>query len=91
MKSPDQEARELARILLDAAQIENDNGHGMTVPESVVRQLRIVCGDIPINMTLDEARRRLDISLVIFEQELRHHMFIREIMHGVRKNHRRAS
>jgi CO dehydrogenase/acetyl-CoA synthase alpha subunit len=91
VKSPDAEARELARILIDAARSENDSGHGMMVPGSVMRQLRIVSTGIPVPMTLDEARRRLDIPLVIFEQELRHFLFVREIIAGTRKTHRRSS
>jgi hypothetical protein len=90
MKSPDAEARELARILIDAAQIEQDSGNGMMVPASVIRQLRIVPPIMPGPVTLDEARRRLGIPLAIFEQELRHHLLVWEIVHGAAGHRRRG-
>jgi hypothetical protein len=91
MKSPDAEARQLARILIDAAQSEQDSGNGMMVPASVIRQLRIVPPSMPGSVTLDEARRLLGIPLPIFEQEHGHHFMVQSIVRGARKNHRRSS
>jgi hypothetical protein len=60
----------------------------MMVPASVIRQLRIM--STPGPATLDEARRRLGIPLAIFEQELRHHLLVWEIVHGARPRSRHA-
>ena len=64
MKSPDQEARDLSRILLDAAWQDPDH----MVPVATLRALRIVPSKIS-KFPLDEAARWLGIDPRILEQE----------------------
>ena len=77
MKSPDAEARQLARILLDA-QVD-----GM-VPARTVRACRVLPPSACkiSSFTLDEARRWLDIPLEVFEQEHHRHSVVADIIAG---------
>ena len=82
----DHEARQLAHILLDSAQIEQDEGRGFMVPADILADLRPA-----ERSTVDVARRAVGIADRIWEQELRHFLFVREIIAGTRKVHRRSS
>jgi hypothetical protein len=86
VKSPDAEARELARILLDAAQIEQDNGCGFMVSADVLADLRPA-----ERATVDVARHACGIADRVWEQELRHHLLVREIVHGAASQHGRGA
>jgi len=81
----DLEARRLARILLDAAQLEDDNGRGFVMPAGTLPNLP------PGPLTLDIARRALGIDQRVWDQEHQGHRIAREIAAGVRKQHRGAS
>ena len=77
MRSPDAEARQLARVLLDA-QVD-----GM-VPAHTVRACRVLPPSAcKISaFTLSEARQWLDIDLAIFEQEAARWFTVRQIVNG---------
>ena len=77
MKSPDQEARELCRILLDA-QVD-----GM-VPAHTIRACRVLPPSASkcSAFTLDEARRWCDIPLAIFEAEHARYFSVQRIITG---------
>ena len=79
MKSPDAEARQLSRVLLDAAT------DGM-VPMSTIRACRMLPpGATKISkVTLDEARRWLDIPLEVFEAEHGRWWTVNRILAGAR-------
>ena len=79
MRSPDQEARSLSRVLLDA--VEN----GM-VPARTVRACRVLPPSASkcSAFTLDEARQWLGIDLAIFEQEHARYFSVQRILAGAR-------
>jgi hypothetical protein len=82
----DGEQRQLARILLDAAQAESDDHGEFMVPANVlVRELP------PERLTVDRARRLLGIEDRIWDQEHQRHFVVHQILSGTRKHHRRAS
>ena len=89
MKSRDQIERELARIILDACQAEQDASGEFMCPADVLADLRPP--GRTERATVDVARRACGINDRIFEQELHRHLMVVEIMHGVRKTHRRPS
>ena len=77
MRSPDEEARSLSRVLLDA-QVD-----GM-VPARTVRACRVLPPTATkcAAFTLDEARRWLGISAEIFEAEHCRWFSVQQIVHG---------
>ena len=77
MRSPDQEARDLSRILLDA-QVD-----GM-VPVRTIRACRVLPPSASkcSAFTLDEARRWLGINAGIFEQEHARWFTVNRIVRG---------
>ncbi len=81
----DHEQRQLAHILIDAAQIEAGAGKGYTVPPGTLTELPAR------RLTLDEARQALDIDEQLFRRELEHHLVVWSICHGPDKRRRRAS
>lgn len=84
MKSPDEEARQCARCLIDAAQLEADEGHGFVVPASVVRSLRVIPQHAckTATFTLHEAARLLSIPPAILDAEVHHHLVVHAIVTG---------
>ena len=86
MKSRDEIERQLSRILLDAAQGEQDAIGEFMVPASILSDLRPA-----ERATVDVARHAVGIADRVWEQELRRHMMVVEIMHPTRKAHRRSS
>ena len=86
MKSRDEIERQLSRILLDAAQGEQDAVGEFMVPASILSDLRPA-----ERATVDVARRAVGVGDRVGGQEIHRHMMVVEIMHGVRKTHRRAS
>lgn len=83
MKSRDEIERQLSRILLDAAQGEEDAGCGFMVPPSILSDLRPA-----ERATVDVARHAVGIADRVWEQELHRHLMVIEIMHPTRKAHR---
>jgi hypothetical protein len=83
----DHEARQLARILLDAAQSESDAGRGFTVPAGVLPDL------LPARrLEPDVAARLIGIERRVWAQESKRHRIVRDIVRGTRRHHRgRAS
>ena len=84
MKSPDQEARQCARCLIAAAQLEADEGHGFVVPASVVRSLRVIpqhACKIP-TFSLHEAARLLGVPLAVLDREVGRHLVVHDIVAG---------
>jgi hypothetical protein len=86
VKSRDEIERQLARILLDSAQGEQDATGEFVVPPDVLSDLRPA-----ERATVDVARHACGISDRIWQPELRHFLFVREIIDGTRKAHRRSS
>ncbi len=81
----DHEARQLCRILLDAAQGEADAGRGFLVPVGTLPDL------LPRErLTLDVTRRALGIEQRVWAQEHHRHVVVREIVGATRKRHRQA-
>jgi hypothetical protein len=71
----DPEQRRLARILLDAAQLEADAGRGFLVPVGTLPNL------LPRErLTLDTVRRSLGIEDRVWDHEHHRHMIVREII-----------
>jgi hypothetical protein len=87
MKSRDEIERQLCHILLDSAQAEQDATGEFMVPVGTLPDL------LPAErrLTAADARHAVGIGDRIWEQELRRHLVVADIMHGVRKSHRRAS
>jgi hypothetical protein len=83
MKSRDEIERSLARILLDSAQGEQDATGEFMVPASILSDLRPT-----ERATVDVARRACGIEDRIWNQELRHHLLVREIVHGADRRRR---
>jgi hypothetical protein len=83
MKSRDQIERELARIILSAAQAEQDASGEFMCPADVLADLRP--SGRTERATVGVARRACGINDRIFEQELHRHLMVVEIVHGVRK------
>jgi len=83
MKSRDEIERQLCHILLDSAQGEQDATGEFMVPADVLSDLRP-----PERATVDVARRACGIADRVWEQELRHHLLVREIVHGARPRSR---
>ena len=84
MKSREQIARELARVILDAAQLEQNEHGEFMVPADVLADLRPA-----ERATVDVARHAVGIGDRVWQHELRRHMVVREIVHGARKAGRR--
>lgn len=80
MKTREEISRQLSRIILDAAQGEQEAGRGFMCPADVLADLRP-----PERSTIDVARRACGIADRVWEQELHRHMTVIEIMSGVRK------
>jgi hypothetical protein len=83
MKTRDSIARELAQIILSSAQSEADEGRGFIVADDILADLRPAG-----RATMDVARRAVGIEDRIWDAELRHFMFVREIIAGTRKARR---
>jgi hypothetical protein len=79
----DQEQRQTARILLDAAQLEADAGRGFLVPAGTLPNLLP-----PERLTLDAARRSLGIEDRVWDREHHRHLIVCQL---VGKRARRAS
>ena len=77
MKSPDQEARDLARIIIAAAWRDPDH----MVPVATLRALRMVPAKIS-KFPLAEAARWLDIPTTILEQESTRFLRVQRLAHG---------
>jgi hypothetical protein len=86
MKSRDEIERQLSRILLDAAQGEQDAVGEFMVPASILSDLRPA-----ERATVDVARRACGVMDRVWEQELRHHLLVREIVHGAASQHGRGA
>jgi hypothetical protein len=86
MKSRDAIERELAQAILSAAQFEQDASGEFMCPSEVLSDLRPA-----ERATVDVTRRACGVNDRIFEQELRHFLFVREIIAGTRKAHRRSA
>jgi hypothetical protein len=56
------------------------------VPPSILDDLRR-----PERATVDVARRAVGIEDRVWEQELRHHLLVREIVHGAGSQHGRGA
>jgi hypothetical protein len=81
----DHEQRQLARILLDSAQIEADEGRGFMVPADILSDLRPA-----ERATVDVARHACGIEDRIWDAEHRRHSVVHEITSGVRPRSRHA-
>ena len=86
MKTRDEIERQLSQVILSACQVEQDSGKGFMVPSGTLPDLLP-----PERLTAADARHAVGIADRIWEQELRRHLMVVEIMHGVRKTHRRSS
>ncbi len=86
MKRRDETERQLARILLDAAQAEQESGKGFMVPEDVLADLRP-----PERATTHAARLVVGVSDRVWEHELHRHTMVREVLGGAGKSHRRPA
>jgi hypothetical protein len=86
VKSRDQIERELARIILDACQAEQDATAEFMLPSGTLPDL------LPAERaTAANARHAVGISDRVWDAELRHFLFVREIIAGTRKTHRRSA
>jgi hypothetical protein len=85
MKSRDAIERELAQAIITACQLEQDNGKGFMCPADVLSDLRP-----PERLTASDARLAVGIADRIWDAELRHHLMVREIVHGARPRSRHA-
>jgi hypothetical protein len=86
VKSRDEIERSLSRILLDAAQGEQDATGEFMVPPSILDDLRPA-----ERATVDAARRAVGVGDRVWEQELHRHLMVVDIVSGVCKVHRRSS
>jgi hypothetical protein len=83
MKSREEIARQLCRILLDSAQAEQDATGEFVVPVGTLPDL------LPSErLTADVARRACCIEDRVWDAELRHHLLVHEIIHGADRQRR---
>jgi hypothetical protein len=86
MKSRDQIERELARCILSAAQSEQDATGEFMCPAGTLADL------LPSErQTVDVARRACGVMDRVWDAELRHHLLVREIVHGAASQHGRGA
>jgi hypothetical protein len=85
VKSRDAIERELSQAILSACQLEQDNGNGFVVPSGTLPDL------LPSQrLSASDARYVIGITDRIWTQELRHHLMVREIVHGARPRSQHA-
>jgi hypothetical protein len=86
MKSRDEIARQLCRILLDACQVSQDaTGEFVVLPGTLPDLLP------PQRLTADVARRACSIDDRTWDRELRRHIFVAGIMRPPGKHHPRPA
>jgi hypothetical protein len=77
VKTRDEIERQLSQVILSACQVEQDSGKGFMVPSGTLPDLLP-----PERLTAADARHAVGIADRIWEQELRRHLMVVEIMHG---------
>jgi hypothetical protein len=85
VKSRDEIERQLCQIILSACQVEQDATGQFMVPVGTLPDL------LPSErLTAADARHAAGVADHIWEQELRRHLMVREIVHGASQHGRRA-
>jgi hypothetical protein len=85
MKSRDEIERQLCHIILVAAQSEADAGRGFTLPPDILADLRP-----PERVSAEVARLAVGVDDRVWEQELRRHLVMTDIVSGTRPRSRHA-